>query len=135
MIRGNGDDTHIWEWLGRLLQKLTANGMSSDDTDVGISKKFRVKVLIWRRDMDDYLDLIDRQRMEGAGYAPGGSTPNTRLRYGKRAESTRNAPTELPESLYDQGWLESTDEGYRELTLSVSREEFEWVSFYSEQME
>lgn len=109
--------------------------MSSEDTDIGISKKYRVKVLAWRRDMDDYLDLIDRQRLKGVGYGPAGSTPNMRLRYGKRVESTREAVYALPESLYNQEWLESTDQGYRELTLSVSRKEFEWLSFYSDQMD
>ena len=135
MIQTSQDDSHIWEWLERLLLKLTPNGMSSEDTEVGIDKKYRVKILVWRRSMEEYLDLIDQQRLIESGFSAAGSTLIRRLRYGKTTESNRAAPTGLPETLYDPEWLKSTDEGYREVTLSVSREKFEWLMFNSEDAE
>ena len=135
MIQTSQDDRHIWEWLERLLLHLTPNGMSSEETEIGINKKFCVKILVWRRSMDDYLELIDRQRLNGSGFSVVGSTPIRRLRYGRTTQSNRPAPTGLLEVLYEPDWLESTDEGYREVTLSVSRDKFEWLMFNSEDME
>lgn len=136
MIRA-GDDVHIWQWLETLLKKLGANGMSSEDTDIGIDREYRVKLLLWRREMDDYLDMIDAQRYQGtgAGHAPAGSKPIRRLRYQRTPPSTRDVPKKLPEALYDEKWLASADKDYREVTLSVSRENFEWLMFHSEEVE
>ena len=135
MIQTSQDDCHIWEWLERLLLHLTPNGMSSEETEIGIDKKFHVKILVWCRSMDDYLELIDRQHLNGSGFSVVGSTPIRRLRYGRTTQSNRPTPTGLPEILYDPDWLESTDEGYREVTLSVSRDKFEWLMFNSEDTE
>ena len=79
MIRTSQDDRHIWEWLERLLLHLTPNGMSSEDAEVGIDKTFRVKILVWHRSMDDYLEVIDRQRLNELGFSAVGSTPIRRL--------------------------------------------------------
>ena len=75
MIRTSQDDCHIWEWLEHLLLHLTPNGMSSEETEIGINKKFCIKILVWRHSMDDYLKLIDRQRLNGSGFSVVGSTP------------------------------------------------------------
>ena len=135
MIQTSQDDRHIWEWLERLLLHLTPNGMSSEETEIGIDKNFRVKILVWRCSMDDYLELIDQQRLNGSGFSVVGSTPIRRLQYGRTTQSNWPAPTGLPEILYDPDWLESTDEGYREVTLSVLRDKFEWLMFNSEDTE
>ena len=135
MIRTSQDDRHIWEWLECLLLHLTSNGMSSEETEIGIDKNFHVKILVWRHSMDNYLKLIDRQRLNGSGFLVVGSTPIRRLRYGRTTQSNRPAPTGLPEILYDPDWLELTDEGYRKVTLSVSRDKFKWLMFNSEDTE
>ena len=135
MIRTSQDDRHIWEWLECLLLHLTPNGMSSEDTEVGINKKFHVKILVWRHSMDDYLEVIDQQRLNKSGFSAVGSTPIRRLRYGRTTHSNHPAPTGLLETLYDPEWLELTDEGYHEVTLSVSRDKFEWLMFNSEDTE
>ena len=132
MIRPSQDDRHIWEWLEHLLLHLTPNGMSSEDTEVGIDKKFHIKILVWRRSMDDYLEVIDWQCLNKSGFSAVGSTPIRRLRYGRTTHSNCPTPTGLPETLYDPEWLESTDEGYCEVTLLVSRDKFEWLMFNSE---
>ena len=135
MIQTSQDNCHIWEWLECLLLHLTPNGMSSEETEISIDKIFHIKILVWRCSMDDYLELIDRQRLNGSEFSVVGSTPIRRLRYGRTTQSNRPAPTGLPEILYDPDWLESTDEGYREVTLSVSRDKFEWLMSNSEDME
>ena len=134
MIRTAEGDLHIWQWLENLIEYLGSNGMSSEDTDISIDRKYRVKILLWRRNMDQYLKLIDKQRYgPDSGFAPAGSKPIQRVRNLPTPPSTRAAPTGLPETLYDQRWLASTDTNYREITLSVSRENFQWLMFHSEQ--
>ena len=135
MIQTSQDDHHIWERLEHLLLHLTPNGMSSEETEISINKIFRVKILVWHRSMDDYLKLINWQRLNGSGFLVVGSTPIRRLQYGRTTQSNRPTPTGLLEILYDPDWLESTDEGYCEVTLSVLRDKFEWLMFNSEDME
>ena len=135
MIRTSQDDQHIWEWLEHLLLHLTPNGMSSEDTEVGIDKKFCVKILVWCRSMNDYLEVIDQQRLNKSGFSAVGSPPIRCLWYGRTTHSNRPAPTGLLETLYDPEWLESTNEGYRKVTSVVSRDKFEWLMFNSEDTE
>lgn len=135
MIRAAGDDRPIWEWLQKLLEWLGTTGMSSEDTDIGVNREYRVKIMLWRREMDGYLDLIDKQRAHDAGYSQAGSNPIRRLRYLPTPPSKREAPKGLPEALYDEQWLASADADYREIDLSVSNEKFRWLIFHSEQME
>ena len=61
MIRTAEGDLHIWQWLENLIEYLGSNGMSSEDTDIGINRKYCIKILLWRRNMDQYLKLIDKQ--------------------------------------------------------------------------
>ena len=53
-------EVKIWQWLLSLLQWYGAEGMSSDETSVeGLEVVYRVKILLWRRNIDKYLDLVD----------------------------------------------------------------------------
>jgi len=61
MIQAADDDRHIWQWLETLLWWLGTDGMSSEDTDVGVDRRYRVKMVIWRRNMDEYLEMINNQ--------------------------------------------------------------------------
>ena len=109
--------------------------MSSEDTEVGINKRFHVKILVWCHSMDDYLEVIDWQRLNELGFSAVGSTLIRCLQYGRTTHLNHPAPTGLPETLYNPEWLELTNEGYRKVTLSVSRDKFEWLMFNSEVME
>ena len=120
---------------GTLTSAFDPNGMSLEDTEVGIDKKFCVKILVWHHSMDDYLEVIDWQCLNESGFSAVGSTPIRRLRYGRMTQSIHAAPTGLPEILYDPEWLELTNKGYCEVTLSVSRDKFEWLMFNSEDTE
>ena len=79
--------------------------------------------------------VIDWQRLNKLGFSAVGSTPIRHLQYGRTTHSNCPTPTGLPETLYDPEWLESTDEGYHKVTLSVSRDKFEWLMFNSEDTE
>ena len=92
MTQTTGDDLQIWQWLEKLLQWLTVNGMSSEDTDVGIDRKYRVKILLWRREMGECLNLIDNQRHHDAGYSQVGSKPIQCLWKIHTPPSTHNPP-------------------------------------------
>src|ERR1700726_615300 len=76
-------DLEAWRWLGQLLEHLRADGMSSDESSVeGLETVYRVKIFIWRRrEVDQYMDIIDRQRLVDADiWARQGSKPMKRLR-------------------------------------------------------
>ena len=109
--------------------------MSSEDMEVSIDKKFHIKILVWHHSMDDYLEVIDWQRLNKSGFLAVGSTPIRHLQYGRTTQSKCATPTGLPETLYDPEWLELTNEGYCKVMLLVSRDKFEWLMFNSEDME
>ena len=131
MIRATKDDCHIWQWLEQLLQWLGTEGMSSEDTDIGIDQKHHVKMVIWCRNMDKYLKMINNQRVQEAGFSQAGSRPIKRLRYLPTLPSDNAAPIGLPETLYSQQWLTSVDTNYHEVTLAVSKDKFKWLVFHS----
>ena len=110
---------------GMLTSAFDPNGMSLEDTEVGIDKTFCVKILVWHHSMDDYLEVIDWQRLNKSGFLAVGSTPIRHLQYGRTTQSKCATPTGLLETLYDPEWLELTNKGYCEVTLSVSRDKFE----------
>src|SRR5882762_1632341 len=57
------NEVEIWRWLLALLNLYGAEGMSLDETDVeGMETVYRVKILVWRRNIDKYLDCIDNER-------------------------------------------------------------------------
>jgi hypothetical protein len=134
MIQAAEDDRHIWQWLETLLQWLGTDGMSSEDTDVRVDRRYRVKMVIWHRNMDEYLEMIDNQQIQDAGFSPAGSRPIKRLWYLRILPSDCAAPTGLPEALYDQQWLASVDTNYHKVTLAVSKEKFEWLVFHSREV-
>jgi hypothetical protein len=129
-------DLHVWKWLLELLKRYGSDGMSSDDTDTGdIGTIYRVKILVWRRNVDKYVQMIDNERKMSADvFAASGAKPVTCVRSPKNPESARQPPTELPTALFDPDWLEVVDEDYRRITLTVSEEEFHWLEFQPEQL-
>ena len=131
---GDGD-LRIWRWLQDLLLRYQAHGMSSDDTDTdGIGTIYRVKILVWRRNIDPYVQMIDDERTRSADIFPGsGAKPVTRVRSPENPKSNRNAPRELPATLFNSDWLEEVDDDYRQITLAVPKDDFPWIEFKPEQ--
>jgi hypothetical protein len=121
----------IWRWLLSLLQWYGAEGMSSDETSVeGMETVYRVKILVWRRNIDKYLDYIDCERKlpTQALFSRSGARPVKRIRAEDNLISSHSAVPGLPDELYDAEWLQEQDEHYRKVTLCVSREQFEWMN-------
>jgi hypothetical protein len=130
-------DVHVWEWLLELLHRYGSDGMSSDETDTdGTGTRYRVKLLVWRRNVDEYVDMIDDERKLSADIFPGsGAKPVKRLRSPQNLESSRLPPPDLPTALFDPDWFEEVDDDYRQITLNVSREDFRWIEFAAVQPE
>lgn len=124
-------EVDIWKWLLALLDLYGAEGMSSDETAVeGMETVYRVKILVWRRNIDKYLDCIDDERKlpNQALFSRSGSKPVKRIRSDDAPDSTRDPVPGLPVELYNANWLEDQDDCYRRLTLCVSREQFQWMN-------
>lgn len=136
----------MWRMLLRTIQKLGIAGMSSDETDAtAMQVVYRIKVLVWRRQLEMYLDLVDdhRYRLPTEEYAERGIQPKTRIRpdltlyrqaqvagaeaSNKNPYSERAPVRGLPRDLYDPQWLASKGPAYVEFTLCVSKEQFQWV--------
>ncbi|PIL30395.1 hypothetical protein GSI_07581 [Ganoderma sinense ZZ0214-1] len=57
-------DVAVWRFLEKVLDLLGPDGMSSEDTCDDLPETvFRVKVLEWRRPMDDHMAIIDNERL------------------------------------------------------------------------
>ena len=140
MKTADGDrdgDVHVWKWLLDILQRYGSDGTSLDDTDTGkIRTIYQVKILVWRRNVDEYVKMIDNERKMSADIFPAsGAKSVTRVRSAENSESTRQPPVELPAALFDPDWLEEVDEDYRKIILAVSEEDFPWIEFQPEQFE
>jgi hypothetical protein len=80
--KGEKGDLAVWKWLLDLIKWYGAGGMSSDESSVeGMQTVYRVKILVWRCNIDEYLRLIDNQRVQVGQqlYHPSGKTPTPRI--------------------------------------------------------
>jgi hypothetical protein len=139
MIQLKGDegaeDVPLWEWLHEVLERLGADGMSSEESAVeGLETVFRVKILDWRRDMTKELNIIDEQRLLDSDlFSARGSKPGTRVRRSDNARSGRDPVPRLPRCFYDQAWLEQQSDNYRRMTLCISEKQFRWFQLVADQ--
>lgn len=136
MATNEEEDLGAWKWLKSLLDFLGADGMSSDESSSTdrLETVFRVKIMVWRRKMEDCMDIIDQQRIvDPEIYAAQGTKPVKRIRGPENPNSHRLPVTGLPRSLYNEGWLASKSEHYRQLTLHVSKEQFRWINIVAEE--
>jgi hypothetical protein len=131
------DDFELWKWLKEVILRLGVDGMSSEESDVdqnsvGVEVTiYRVKILAWRRKMEDELALIDQARKYAVKNGPRGTRPVDRRRSNINTTSSRSPVPGLPEVLYDGNWLSNRTNEYKELILKVSKEEFRWLRLKS----
>ena len=120
-------DVAVWRFLEKVLDLLGPDGMSSEDTCDDLHETvFRVKVLEWRRPMDDHMEIIDNQRvLDRELFSRQGSRPGKRLRDGT-LKSTRDPVRRLPRQLYNPDWLKAQN-AHQVHTLAVSSEKFDWI--------
>lgn len=129
------NDTRLlaWKWLDSLLELLGRDGMSSDESvdENGRHTEaiFRVKVMPWRSEMGEQLDFIDRERLQDEAILDGrGSKPIKRVRAADNPTTTRKVPMGKPKSIYNKDWYNGLEKRYKQFTLKVSNQEFEWVT-------
>ena len=131
----NSGDLKVWEWLFRVLEYLGVDGMSSEESSVENNRVvYRVKIMAWRRDITDCLNMIDKQRHLIPGlFSNSGSKGVAKQRGGGPGFLVLDrAPVlKLPRAFYDDAWFNSIDER-RQLTLKVSKERFEWLKVHAQ---
>jgi hypothetical protein len=139
-IRTLNDDLRVWNMARNIILRLGTGGMSSEDScEEDGEVVYRVKIMVWRRRMEQLLRLIDRQRIDDSSmYTPRGSKGVKRLRIPEGTlESdwqwkTRRIHQEgLPEILYDPDWLQNIMGDRALLSFTVSREEFQFFDILS----
>lgn len=139
---GEGDpdgDLRFWKWSLDVIQRLKADGMSSDESggedQIG-ERIYRVKIMVWRRRIEDLIQHIDRGRRDVGIYSLRGSTGCKRLRAPPGPypqdwpETSRNPLESLPYVFYDEDWFQRVSADVRQASLHVTREEFEWFQMY-----
>lgn len=123
-------DLRVWEYFREILQKLSINGMSSEEEDTEnfgnlTVSVFRVKFCEWRApEIDMYLSIIDK-----TGTAVLGSKgPRAAPRIKTNTPGKSKAPVGLPRKMYRSEWLEemgSERPFYVRDELQVSEEIFD----------
>lgn len=130
----NASEVKIWEWLSKVLDHLGVDGMSSEESEEENNRiVFRVKIMYWRRDMMQYLDLIDAQRQKVPGLFSNSGSKGVDKRRGQGVGfliSERNPVKKLPRSFYDNRWFGSLGE-QGQLMLKVSKQRFEWLQIHA----
>ena len=120
-----GNEVAIWRWLLKVMETLTADGMSSEESDLddNVNVVFRTKRLPWRRNIDLELRIIDTERVHvPTNFGKSGAKPAMRSRGGHDLVSERDPVDGLPRRFYDDKWFES--EGRK---MAVSKENFIWM--------
>lgn len=105
--------------------------MSSEESDDfhDLKAVYRVKILPWRRNISSELAIIDQERRaEMAGFSTKGSIPIVHIRDDVNPVSIRKPVTQLPRVFYDDKWFDQSRPSIREKSLSVSKEQFEWLA-------
>lgn len=132
-----------WKKAGDAVVRLTASGMSSDESEVDEATHqygLKASVLFWRRDLDSFLDAIDSYRYEdGGAFAAPGSVPQRRRRSSRSSASMvghavadgvrvseRKPVAGLPSSFYDQRWLAAQGKGWVNSVLSPLAAPWDW---------
>lgn len=121
-------DVYVWQWLCKLVvDHLGEDGTSSDESegeDLAIHMVYRKKRMIWRRDIDKELRLIDKERLrDRQNWSTQGSKPAPRC--ASELTSNRPAVTNLPRNLYNDKWYAALT-SYQLTQLDVSEKPFIW---------
>ena len=124
------DDANIWRWLADILERLGADGMSSDESGMEeeIEIIYHTKVMPWRRDLETELRIIDNQRLVDTDiFTPRGSKLVKWRRGIGNPQSSRKAVAGLPWVFYDEEWLERQPLKFH---AQIPTEKFKWYSIY-----
>jgi hypothetical protein len=126
-------DIATWEWLKDVVERLGEAGMSSEESEMETNAEgmevvvFRVRVLVWRRWIEEELAAIDRSRAYAKTGWGRGTRPGERRRSEWNPSSDRDAVPGLPRVFYNPDWLGERTSEYTENVLRVSKEDFRWL--------
>ena len=127
--KDNTGDLATWRWLLMLFQELGPDGMSSEDTSIeDLETIYQPRILPWRRNIDDWLTLIKRERKKvfQTIYSSAGHAPRMWIRSTINQISTREPPPGLPKALYDPEWRKGLDNDYIDTVLCPDNKDFLW---------
>lgn len=120
-------DVGTWKFLLKVIKKLGIDGMSSEESDD--DGMFRVCLVPWRRDIAEYLQIIDNERSLNRKQFPRqGSKAVIRKREANAPKSKRKATPGLPRSFYDNKWLEEQGEEFVDVLETSEDEKWVWPS-------
>lgn len=124
------EEAEIWEWLLAVLIRLDVDGMSSEESgieDEGVI--YRVKIMLWRSDLDRFLEFVDSQRQQEPDcFSTRGSKGVRRVREGRGHQFSERPPVKgLPRSFYRDDLFSGVDGDRRMVELGVTSEEFKWL--------
>jgi hypothetical protein len=123
----SGNDLEVWKWLKSLMSTLGDEGMSSDESSTEDHwQVFVAKLMAWRRDCRDYMDIMDRERVEGDLFERRGHQPEHRVRRASCAASSRKVPEGLPKAVYSPEWVNSLDQRCKHSIYKPGEAQLEW---------
>lgn len=123
----SSDDIEVWKWLKSLMSTLGEEGMSSDESSTEDHRQvFVAKSMAWRRDCRDYMDIMDRERVEGDLFERRGHRPEHRVRKANSGASSRKVPEGLPKTVYSPEWVDSLDQRRKHSVYKPGEAELEW---------
>jgi len=132
-------DLKFWRWALSVLTKYGPYGMSSDESDSatkpvnGPDSVYRVKAMVWRRRIEDLLEIVDGVRHSNSPlFSLQGSTgikrvrPNYNILPAQWPQSNRDPPKGLPYSFYHDPWFNMIDPKTRQRMIGATSENFKW---------
>lgn len=135
-IDTDAPDLETWKYFRELLNKLTWEGMSSEEEGterIGniTVPVFRVKLCTWRTpEIRKYFRFIDKEADNPAIRGTRGTQSHPRIQTEVFGASA--APCGLPRKMYDETWLsdkETSKPAWVVDELRVSKEVFEMLTF------
>ena len=147
MKAGEGNphgDLHLWNWVLSVIQRYGVDSMSSEESEPDYLVKgqtaFRVKIVVWRRRIDDLLQTIDGARHDDPTlFSMRGSRGGLRIRPDYKnpkkdwPKSKRDPVKFLPYYFYDEEWFKEIDPEICQATLHTTAEEFDWFTHFATQ--
>jgi hypothetical protein len=126
-VHASSGDLAAWNWIGSLLEILGPDGMSSDESDADAHGPILVaKKVPWRRDCEQFMEILDDERTNGGLFKKCGQLPERRVRRLDANDSDRKVPKGLPEALYKPEWVQSLDKKRKSLIYQPSKKLFEF---------
>ena len=100
----------FWRWMYEMTKNLGTAGTSSDESDGDGSRRL-IKVMPWRRKLDDHWKAIDEAYARNKSFmkSPKGAKSVPCFRHPDNPRSSRGAP-KVAQDFYDPEWVQEIGE-------------------------